>query len=58
MRKLLEHKLNEFADIRKYANGMIRKQMIDQEVRVYLAKRCPEVKEYVSGYKYYQEKFK
>ena len=58
MKKKLEDKLQEFADIRKFANGLQRKQLIDQEVRVYLAGKSSSVADYNFAYKTYEEMYK
>jgi hypothetical protein len=57
MKKKLENKLKEFAAIRKFANGLQRKELIDQEVRVYLAKVDSSAKDWYNDYEVYKEMY-
>ena len=60
MKKKLENKLEEFAEIRKFANGLQRKQLIDQEVRVYLNRAVGKEmgEDWIYAYKTYEEMYK
>lgn len=55
MRKLLEHKLQEFADKRRYAETAIRKEFVNFEVRKYLKRRCIDDDEYNVAYRHYKK---
>jgi len=53
----LEDKLKEFADIRNFANGLQRKELIDREVKVYLIKKVGTGKNYDKFYSDYKEMY-
>jgi len=53
MRKLLEHKLDEFVAKRKYAETDQRKRLIDFEVVGYLDRRTKDINEWMESYDYY-----
>jgi len=58
MRKKIKYKLEEFAEIRRYAETTQRKEMIDQQVRLYLNKNCSMVCDWVYYYGNYKEMYK
>lgn len=54
MRKQVKYKLDEFYKKRKFANGLQRKQYIDQEVTFFLERRCTDLIENIEAYNYYK----
>jgi len=57
MKQKIKNKLEEFAEIRKFANGIQRKEIIDQEVRVYLARNVKSASDWFDAYDTYKEMY-
>jgi len=54
MRKQIKYKLEDFADVRNFAETPQRKDMIDEQARKYLMRRCDTAKEWGEAYNYYE----
>lgn len=55
MKKQIKYKLENFAEIRNFAETKQRRELIDSQVRSYLVRRCKDADEMERGYIYYRD---